>query len=85
MHALHLSHIATAGPKRLDQPKRKTAMKEKLRDGMQSTCKCCGQDIEFHGKRIGWIDRWADRFCQLVPDNIAGWVKPRRKTLHRPA
>lgn len=56
----------------------------KTRYGDHSACRCCGQDIEFHGKRDGWRDRGGDRFCRLVPDEIAGWVKPPRKILHKP-
>jgi hypothetical protein len=52
--------------------------------GQQQACKTCGQDIEFHGKAHGWIDRGSDRFCQFVPDEVAGWVKPPRKILHKP-
>jgi hypothetical protein len=54
--------------------------------GDRDACKVCGQDIEFHGKARGWIDRGSDRLCQLVPDadNLGAWVKPPRKTLHKP-
>lgn len=52
--------------------------------GDRSACKCCGQDIEFHGGKHGWIDRGSDRFCQLVPDQISGWKRPPRKILHKP-
>jgi hypothetical protein len=53
--------------------------------GQREACACCGQDIEFHGFKVGWIDRGSDRFCQLVPDSIAGWIKPTRKRLHKTA
>ena len=52
--------------------------------GQRQVCRICGQDIEFHGGKHGWIDRGSDRFCQLVSDPIAGWIKPSRKTLHKP-
>lgn len=31
--------------------------------GTQCACKYCGQDIEFHGRSVGWIDRGAGRTC----------------------
>lgn len=52
--------------------------------GDRATCKLCGQDIEFHGGKVGWIDRGAGRACALLPDDVAGWIKPKRKTLHKP-
>lgn len=57
---------------------------ERARHGERRACKRCGQDIEFHGSKHGWIDRGSDRFCQLVPDEIAGWVRSSRKLLHKP-
>jgi hypothetical protein len=31
--------------------------------GDQATCKYCGQDIEFHGRKHGWVDRGNNRQC----------------------
>jgi hypothetical protein len=53
--------------------------------GQREVCTCCGQDIEFHGSKVGWIDRGGNRFCRLVPDEIAGWIRLARKRLHKPA
>ena len=49
-------------------------MKRKF--GEQSSCHRCGQDIEFHGREHGWIDRGANREC---PAYIKGGevIKPK--------
>lgn len=56
--------------------------------GDRRACKHCGQDIEFHGAKVGWIDRGADRMCALLPDpdphDRGAWIKPKRRTLHKP-
>lgn len=31
--------------------------------GERAACKHCGQDVEFHGKKNGWIDRGGNRRC----------------------
>ena len=36
-------------------------MKRKF--GEQTSCHRCGQDIEFHGREHGWIDRGGNRKC----------------------
>jgi hypothetical protein len=35
----------------------------KRKYGEQCACKYCGHDIEFHGRKVGWIDRGAGRQC----------------------
>lgn len=52
--------------------------------GERACCKICGQDIEYHG-RGAWLDRGGARLCQLVHDEVAGWIRPKRKTRHMPA
>lgn len=39
------------------------------RFGDQTACKFCGLDIEYHGKKVGWIDRGGNSRCQdeLLP------------------
>lgn len=58
------------------------------RYGDRRACKTCGQDIEFHGKAHGWLDRGSGRTCSLIPDpdpyNRGEFIKPKRKTLHKP-
>ena len=53
--------------------------------GDRASCTCCGQDIEFHGGRFGWLDRGSDRFCQMIFTTHDGWVRLNRPRLHRPA
>ena len=52
--------------------------------GERACCRLCGQDIEYHGRGV-WLDRGSDRLCQLVPDEVAGWIRPKRKVRHKPA
>ena len=54
-------------------------MKRKL--GEQCVCKYCGHDIEFHGRRHGWIDRGAGRRC-LPYEKRGEIITP--KTKHTP-
>ena len=56
-----------------------TKMKRKY--GEQAACKYCGQDIEFHGRATGWIDRGANRQC-CAYEKRGEIVKP--KTKHAP-
>ena len=53
----------------------------KTKYGEQTSCRYCGQDIEFHGKKIGWIDRGANRGCCAYIKN-GEIVRP--KTKHAP-
>lgn len=56
----------------------------KSKIGQRSVCRYCGQDIEFHGRNPGWIDRGANRGCSPFIDNKAG-VIVRPKTKHAPS
>lgn len=48
-----------------------------------NTCKYCQQDIEFHGKLHGWLDRGGNRGCCAYLDpKTKEFVKP--KTKHKP-
>lgn len=51
--------------------------------GEQAACKYCGQDIEFHGRQHGWIDRGGNRACVPYTDpKTREIVEP--KTKHAP-
>jgi hypothetical protein len=48
------------------KPKKSKARRNagyRARYGDQEACKTCGMDIAFHGKKLGWIGRGGDRFC----------------------
>ena len=45
--------------------------------GMHAACKYCQQDIEFHGRATGWIDRGGNRSC--VP-----YTDPKTREIVRP-
>jgi hypothetical protein len=34
------------------------------RIGDQTACRICGGDIEYHGKKFGWIDRGGNTSCK---------------------
>ena len=58
-------------------------MATKTKFGEHAACKYCGQDIEFHGRPHGWIDRGGNRDCVPFFDRKSGEiVKP--KTKHAP-
>ena len=57
--------------------------KPKSTYGERAACRYCNQDIEFHGRKFGWIDRGSDRTCRPYIDRAKGEVvKP--KTKHAP-
>jgi hypothetical protein len=48
------------------KPKKSKARRNagyRARYGHREACKTCGMDIEFQGKKLGWIGRGGDRFC----------------------
>lgn len=47
---------------------------KKLDIGTRAACKYCGQDIEWHGKESGWIDRGGNRACVPYIDKRRGEV-----------
>ena len=53
----------------------------KRKYGEQAACKYCSQDIEFHGREHGWIDRGGNRQCCPF-ERHGDIVKP--KTKHAP-
>lgn len=56
---------------------------ERRRYGDREACGLCGQDIEWHGKAVGWIDRGGNRAC--VPYEACGEiVRPPEGAKHRP-
>lgn len=58
-------------------------MKTRRRYGEQTCCTLCEQDIEWHGKRHGWIDRGGSRSC--VPYECKGEIiTPPAKAKHKP-
>lgn len=51
--------------------------------GYRAVCKYCGQDIEFHGKAFGWIDRGGNRnCCQFIKNGEV--VSPKTKHAAQP-
>lgn len=55
-------------------------MTDKASYGMQCTCRHCGQDIEFHGREYGWIDRGGNRKCAPYFSRKAdNYVTPKTK------
>jgi len=55
----------------------------KRKHGDHEVCGCCGQDIEWHGRAHGWIDRGGNRPC------VSYFVKgelydPPKGAKHRP-
>lgn len=55
----------------------------RYRHGTQAACKCCSQDIEYHGPAHGWLDRGGNRAC--VSSIVAGEiVAPPKGAKHRP-
>jgi hypothetical protein len=47
--------------------------------GTRAACTRCGQDIEWHGRKAGWIDRGASRSCLPYRDRAGELVKPKGK------
>lgn len=55
----------------------------RLKYGQQEACNLCGQDIEWHGRKNGWIDRGGNRAC--VPFICKGEViRPPATAKHKP-
>lgn len=62
-------------------------MSERRKYGDQRACGTCGADIEWHGRKTGWIDRGSGTWCDTSGQ---GWTDlngipqkyPHRK--HRP-
>jgi len=48
--------------------------------GDRRACRICDADIEFWGKKVGWIDRGGNRFC--TPSMLVH--PPNMRRLHRP-
>jgi hypothetical protein len=55
---------------------------ERRKFGDQTGCAICGQDIEWHGKATGWIDRGSGRDCLPYTNRDGEIVKPTTK--HKP-
>lgn len=53
------------------KPKKHT---KPARLGMQTTCKHCGQDIEWQGRAGGWRDRGNNRACAAFIDQVKGEI-----------
>jgi hypothetical protein len=51
----------------------------KLQYGTQTACKYCGQDIEWHGRKHGWLDRGRNRDCCPYTDRDGEIVRPKTK------
>lgn len=49
--------------------------------GERAACDNCGHDIEWHGRKVGWIDRGAGRNCLPYEDH-GEIVRPKGK--HKP-
>lgn len=59
----------------------------RARFGDRRACAECGSDIEYHGKRVGWIDRGGVRFCDesgAARYDADGCPVPLPHRLHRP-
>lgn len=56
----------------------------RTRYGDQRGCLRCGQDIEWHGRAHGWIDRGANRQCPPYKNLAGDVVTPRKGLKHRP-
>ena len=54
----------------------------RLKYGAQGLCTRCRQDIEFHGRKAGWIDRGGNRQCTAIEVKPWEFVKPPRGTKH---
>lgn len=51
--------------------------------GEQTSCRLCGQDIEWHGRKHGWVDRGGNRGC--VPYSEHGEIiTPPKNAKHKP-
>lgn len=51
--------------------------------GDRDACRYCGQDIEWHGREVGWIDRGSGRGCCPYEDRKR-CVMVYPKTKHAP-
>jgi hypothetical protein len=49
-------------------------MTERLTFGRQTCCKFCGHDVEWHGRKVGWIDRGGGRQCLPYTERPGGEV-----------
>jgi hypothetical protein len=56
----------------------------KRKYGDREACGCCGQDIEWHGRAHGWIDRGGNRSCVARVER-GEVIQPPKGAKHRPA
>jgi len=55
--------------------------RHRLTYGTRDACKHCDQDIEWHGRAHGWIDRGGNRQCVGSWSDDGEFIK--RKTKHK--
>jgi len=54
----------------------------KRKYGDRDACRLCGQDIEWHGKAHGWLDRGGNRQCVAYFATDGEIVQPPKTAKH---
>ena len=57
----------------------------RLKYGDHDGCKRCGLDIEWWGRKHGWVDRGGNRACVPYEDNKGELVRPPKNAKHKPS